>query len=98
MPKGTKVASGAAQTREASRRVAEPPPMRLLTVKQAESAHPALKGRLRQWIHRADANDPEFRDLRAALVRVGRSVFLDDVNFRVFLYERSALPPAPSRR
>ena len=84
--------------RERANRLPEPPPMRLLTVEQTEEAHPALKGRLRQMIHRADADDPDFRGLRRAIVRIGRSVFVDEVKFRLFLYERSALPPAPSRR
>ena len=75
-----------------------PPAMRLLSVGQIEEAHPALKGRLRQWIHRADARDPDFAGLSLAVVRVGRSIFIDEVRLREFLYQRSAMPPAPSRR
>jgi hypothetical protein len=75
-----------------------PPAMRLLTVEQIEQTHPALKGRIRAWIHRADASDPDFAGLRLAVVRVGRSIFVDEVRLREFLYQRSAMPPAPSRR
>ncbi len=75
-----------------------PPAMRLLTVEQIEEAHPALRNRTRAWIHRADANDPDFAGLRLAVVRVGRSIFIDEIRFREFLYQRSAMPPSPSRR
>jgi hypothetical protein len=38
-----------------------PPPMRVYTVDQIEAEHPGLKGRVRQWIKRADAGDPSYR-------------------------------------
>ena len=81
-------------------KVAMPPrsPMRLLTVEQSEERHPALKGRARTWIHRADQGDPDYVGLRRAIVRVGRNVFLDDFALTEFFYQRSAMPPAPSRR
>lgn len=69
-----------------------PPPLRLLTVAQAEAEHPGLKGRLRQWIKRADTNEPTLVMLKFAIVRVGRSVFVDDVRLREFLHLCSGAP------
>src|SRR5947207_1515526 len=60
------------------RRAQAPPEHVLLTVPQIEEKHPALKGRMRTWIHRADCGDPEFAWLRIAVVRIGRSVFVSD--------------------
>jgi hypothetical protein len=75
-----------------------PPPMRVFTVDQIEAEHPGIKGRLRQWIARADAQDPEFRWLTFCIIRVGRSLFIDEVRFRDSLYQRTAVPPSPARR
>lgn len=74
-----------------------PPPMRVFSVDQIEAAHPGLKGRLRQWIKRADSGDPAFHWLKLCVVRVERSIFIDDVLFRDKLHQRTALPPAPAR-
>lgn len=74
-----------------------PPEHVLLTVPQIEQKHPALKGRVRTWIHRADCGDPEFAGLRLAIVRVGRSVFLSDDYFRRFIENHRAMEPAPRR-
>ncbi len=75
-----------------------PPPMCACTVKQITERHPGVKGRLPQWIHRADAGDPAFAWLKFCVIRVGRSVLIDDVRFRESLYQRTAIPAAPSRR
>ena len=80
-----------------STRAPEPPPLRLFTVNQLEAAHPGVAGRVRGWIKRADAGDPAFIALRRAVVRVGRSVLLDEIKFRDFCYQRSAAPPTPGR-
>ena len=72
--------------------------MRLLTVSQAEDKHPAMQGKARDWIRRADAGNPDYVSLRRAIVRVGRSVFLNDYALTEFFYQRSAMPPASSRR
>jgi hypothetical protein len=72
--------------------------LRALTVKQTEAAHPGVQGRLRSWIHRADSGDPEFTGLRQAVIRVGRSVLVDELRFVEFLRQRSLIPPAPDRR
>jgi hypothetical protein len=68
------------------------------TVKQIEERNPGVQGRLRAWIHRADRGDPEFAGLRVAIIRVGRSVLVDELRFVEFLRQRSLIPPAPDRR
>jgi hypothetical protein len=75
-----------------------PPAMRLLTVEQTEANHPALKDRARRWINRADAGDPDFIGLRRAIVRIGRSLFINEFALAEWLSQRAAMPPAPSRR
>lgn len=75
-----------------------PPPMRAFSVDQIEAEHPGVKGRIRTWIKRADAGDEDFAWLKFCIIRVGRSVLIDDVRFRDSLYQRTAIPAAPSRR
>lgn len=75
-----------------------PPPIRAFSVDQIDAAHPGIKGRLRTWIKRADAGDPAFAWLKFCVIRVERSVFIDEVRFRDSLYQRTAIPAAPSRR
>jgi hypothetical protein len=75
-----------------------PPPIRAFTINQIEAEHPGLKGRLPTWIKRADAGDPAFAWLKFCIIRVARSVFIDDVRFRDSLHQRTAIPAAPSRR
>ena len=75
-----------------------PPPMRLFSIDQTEAEHRGLEGRLRTWIKRADAGDPDYTWLKLCVVRVGRSLFIDDIRFRDSLYQRTAMPPALSRR
>lgn len=75
-----------------------PPPIRAYSVEQIEAEHPGVKGRLRQWIHRADAGDADFAWLKFCVIRVGRSVLIDEVRFRDSLYQRTAIAAAPSRR
>ncbi len=72
--------------------------MRACTKDQIEEAHPGVKGRLSQWIYRADAGDPEMVWLKFAIIRIGRTVLIDDVRFRDGLYQRTAIPAAPARR
>lgn len=73
-------------------------PMRALTVKQVEERHPGAQGRVRGWIHRADANDAAFAWLRPAIIRIGRSVLIDELRFVEGLRQRSEIKPAPDRR
>ena len=75
-----------------------PPPVRVYTVDQIEAEHPGLKGRMRQWIKRADAGDPDFRWLTLCVIRAARSVFIDETKFRDSLHQRTAIPAAPARR
>jgi len=75
-----------------------PPPLRAYSIDQIEAEHPGVKGRLRQWIHRADAGDADFAWLKFCVIRVARSVLIDEVRFRDSLYQRTAIPAAPSRR
>src|SRR5690242_4372273 len=75
----------------------EVPAVRLQTVEQVESRHPALAGRLRHWIHKADAGHPSFIGLRRAVVRIGRSLFINEFALDDWLSQRAAMPPAPSR-
>jgi hypothetical protein len=75
-----------------------PPPIRAFSVDQIETEHPGIKGRLRTWIKRADAGDPAFAWLKFCVIRVERSVFIDEIRFRDSLYQRTAIPAAPARR
>ena len=75
-----------------------PPPIRAYSIEQIEAEHPGVKGRMRAWIHRADAGDADFAWLKFCVIRVGRSVLIDEVRFRDSLYQRTAIPAAPSRR
>lgn len=50
----------------------------VLTVSQFEEKHPATKNRMRGWIMRADLDLPGFAGLSDAVIRVGRSVMLDE--------------------
>lgn len=75
-----------------------PPPLRAWTIDQIEAEHPGIKGRLRQWVARADAGDTDFRWLKLCTIRVARSVFIDEVKFRASLYEHTAMPSQSSRR
>lgn len=74
-----------------------PPPIRAMTVAQIEAEHPGIKGRLAQWIKRADAGEDAFRWLKLATIRVAGSVLIDDIRFRDGLYQRTAVPPRPPR-
>ena len=72
-------------------------PARLLTVNQLEEAHPALKGRVRGFILRADLGAPDYAGLRDAVVRLGRSVYVDEVPFLAWLHSLRGAPPARPR-
>jgi len=74
-----------------------PPPIRAYSVDQIENENPGVKGRVRQWIKRADAGDPEFAWLKFCIIRIGRSVLIDDVRWRDSLHQRTAIPAATPR-
>jgi hypothetical protein len=75
-----------------------PPPIRAFTIDQIEAEHPGIKGRLRQWIKRADAGDPAFAWLTFCVIRVAGSVLIDEVRFRDSLHQRTAIPAGPAKR
>lgn len=68
-----------------------------LTVAQFEDKHPATKRRMRGWIMRADLNFPDFAGLSDAIVRVGRSVLVDEAAAINWLESRKHQPKSPSR-
>ncbi len=72
-------------------------PSTLLTVAQIEEKHPGLKGRVRGIIFRADFNDPDYGGFREAVIRLGRSVYIDEVPFLVALRAHAGHPPARAR-
>ena len=70
--------------------------VRLITVPQAVERHPAFEGRIRGFIVRADRQEPDYAGLRAAIVRIGRSVYLDEYKFLDWVdSRRAAAPDAP---
>jgi hypothetical protein len=71
--------------------------MRVCTVEQEEAEHPGLKGKLRDWNKQAYAGNPDYAWFTLCIIRVGRTVLIDDVRLRDMLYQRTALPPAPPR-
>jgi hypothetical protein len=68
-----------------------------LTVSQFESKHPATRHRMRGWIMRADLNLPDFAGLSDAVVRVGRSVLLDESAVFRWLASRRNQPKSRAR-
>ena len=72
-------------------------PARLLTIAQLEEAHPGFKGRTRGYILRADLNSPDFAGLRDAVVRMGRSVYVDELRFLGWTMSRRAAAPDKAR-
>jgi len=72
-------------------------PACLLTVAQLEERHPGVKGRVRGFILRADLNAPDYAGLRDAIIRLGRSVYIDEVRFLAWLRMLAGAPPEPSR-
>jgi hypothetical protein len=79
------------------KQLSEPAAPRVRTVGQIEQSHSGLSGRMRAWIYRADHGDPEFATLRPAIIRIGRSVLIDEGLFLAFLREKSLQAPAPAR-
>lgn len=73
-------------------------PLRAFTVQQVEDLHPGVKGRLRQYIFRAGAGHPDYAWLKPAILRVGRTVLIDEPLFAAGLRQRSGKSPAPDRR
>ena len=72
-------------------------PARIVTVKQFEANNPGFAGRTRGFILRADLNDPDYAGLRDAIVRLGRSVYVDEPRALAWLHTRRGTPPARPR-
>lgn len=72
-------------------------PPRLLTVAQLEAAHPALKGRVRSFVVRADCYQAGYDGLREAVVRIGRSVYIDEPRFLGWVQTHRGAAPAQPR-
>ena len=87
-------------TKRAARLAASPahPQVAPFTVEQTEERNPGLKGKMRKWIHLADKGHADYVGLRRAIIRVGRTMLLDEHALHLFLHQRSAMAPAPSRR
>jgi hypothetical protein len=68
-----------------------------MTIEQIEACNPGVAGRVRQWVKRADAGDPDYIGLRDAVARVARSVLIDAHRFDAFVSGKLRKPPAPAR-
>jgi hypothetical protein len=69
----------------------------ILTVSQLEEKHPALKGRLRGYILRADLGFSLYAGLADAVIRVGRSVMVDEAAALRWLETRKHQPRSRGR-
>lgn len=69
----------------------------VLTVNQFEEKHPATKNRMRGWIMRADLDLPGFAGLSDAVIRVGRSVMLDEAAVLLWLSAHKHQPKSRAR-
>jgi hypothetical protein len=91
------------QTKEVTEALAEAanavPRMRgpILTIQQFEEKHPATRNRMRGWILHSDAGFHGFAALRNCVIRVGRSVMLDEAGVIDWLASHSGRPPSPAR-
>ena len=72
-------------------------PAKLVTVAQYETNNPGLKNRMRGYILRADLHSPDFEGLREAIVRIGRSVYLDEPRADSWVNTRRTAPAALPR-
>ena len=71
-------------------------PAKLVTVKQLEDKNQGLQGRVRGYLVRADWGQPDYVGLRDAIVRIGRSVYIDEpLFFRWIESHRASAPAAP---
>jgi hypothetical protein len=69
----------------------------IVTVAQFEERQPATKGKLRSWIGKADKRQDGFDGLRRHVIRVGRSVMLDEAGVMSWLASLSDRSPAVPR-
>lgn len=61
----------------------------ILTVPQFEEKHPGTKNRMRGFIMRADLGLPEYDGLCDAVIRIGRSVLVDESQVLQWLETRT---------
>lgn len=69
----------------------------VLTVRQFEDKHTGTKGRMRGYIFRADLGVPDFEGLRGAVIRVGRTVLLDEGAVLAWMGTRTQQPKGAAR-
>jgi hypothetical protein len=69
----------------------------VVTVTQFEERQPATKGKLRSWIGKADKGLDGFEGLRPHVIRVGRSVMLNEAGVLLWLASLSDRPPTIAR-
>lgn len=69
----------------------------ILTVSQFEERHPGTRGRLRKFILRADLGMSAYQDLASAIIRLGRSVMLDEARVLSWLHTRTNQTRSPAR-
>jgi hypothetical protein len=75
------------------------PPIRgpILTIQQFEERHPGTKNRMRHYILHADAGCAGYDGLKVCVIRIGRSVMLDESGVLDWLSSHSGHPPSPAR-
>jgi hypothetical protein len=69
----------------------------ILTIQQFEEKHPGTQGRMRGYIFRADVGMPIYAGLCDAVIRVGRTVLLDEARVLQWLQSRSHQPRSQAR-
>ena len=69
----------------------------ILTIQQFEEKHPGTQGRMRGYIFRADVGLPIYVGLCDAVIRVGRTVMLDESRVLKWLESRSHQPKSRAR-
>lgn len=69
----------------------------ILTVTQFEERHPGTRKRMRGFILRSDIGYPDYVGLRDAVIRVGRTVLLDEAAVIRWLEARKRQPRSEGR-
>jgi hypothetical protein len=82
---------------EKARELTSDPAGPYLTVAQFEALHPGLKNRMRGYIMRADIGLGDYAGLAEAIIRVGRSVVIDESAAIRWLRSRAGQPKSRGR-
>jgi hypothetical protein len=69
----------------------------ILRIQQFEERHPGTKGRMRHYILHADSGCAGYEGLRSCVIRIGRSVMLDEAGVLEWLATHSGQPASPPR-